>query len=148
MNKREFAKKLIDLKPTINRMGEIPSESAIYAYLSGTTSIKAELIPYIAEVLEVTEQELFDTSSKSRKKCFKYFLQDATKEELEYFNNFINYQIQNNVNVNYGSIIINSKNIDDDLEEFVKLLEYAPKNFLKKAIDRLKEHKELEEKLF
>ena len=139
---------MIDFKPTVNRFGEIPSESAIYAYLSGTTSIKAELIPYIAEVLEVTEQELFDKSVKSKKKCFKYFLQDATKEELEYFNNFINYQIHNNININYGSVVMNANNLDNELEEFIELLEYAPKSFLKKVIDRLKEYKKLENKIF
>jgi transcriptional regulator with XRE-family HTH domain len=102
MNKREFAKKLIDLKPTINRIGEIPSQSAIYAYLSGTTSIKAELIPFIAEVLDVTEQELFDTTKNTRKRCFKYFVENAQKDELEYFNSFINTQI------NHAKVIMNS----------------------------------------
>lgn len=74
MNKKEFAIKLINLKPTINRVGEIPSISAIYTYINGSASIKAELIPYIAEVLEVTEQELFDTSNKTRLKCLKFII--------------------------------------------------------------------------
>ena len=131
LTKRAFSNSLISLNPRLRITGETPSENTIYSYLSGRITIPIELIPYIAEVLNITEQELFDTSPKSRKKCFKFFLEDASKDELEYFNNFINYQIQNNVNVNYGSIIMNSKNIDDELEEFVKLLEYAPKNFLK-----------------
>ncbi|MDD5401361.1 MAG: helix-turn-helix transcriptional regulator [Sulfurimonas sp.] len=47
----------IELK--LKSTGEIPSEQTIYGYLNGKRELKAELIPYIAEVLEVDEQELF-----------------------------------------------------------------------------------------
>lgn len=59
MTKRDFAKRLIFLEPRLQRTGKSPSESTIYGYLNGGREIKVELIPYIAEVLEVTEQELF-----------------------------------------------------------------------------------------
>jgi transcriptional regulator with XRE-family HTH domain len=143
MNRKEFAIKLMDLKPTLNRIGEVPSLTAIYTYLNGSTSIKAELIPYIAEVLDVTEQELFDTSAKTRKRCFKYFVENAQQNELEYFNSFINSQITHNVNINYGNIIMNTKTKNDKLDEFVTLLEFAPTNFLDRAIVRLREYKNL-----
>ncbi len=74
LTKREFAKRLRDLEPRLNSTGEIPSEKTIYKYLNGTISIKIELIPYIAEVLQITEQELFTNDEKSRKKFFsKYY---------------------------------------------------------------------------
>jgi len=136
LTKKEFAKKLIDLQPNVNRIGETPSLSAIYAYLNGSSSIKADLIPYIAEVLGVTEQEIFDNSNTARKKCFKYFLEHATQEELEYFSKFINSQI-NNIHINYGKIVMNSNE-----NELTKLLEYAPKPLIDKLIKKLKDIKE------
>ena len=141
LTKKEFAEKLIALRPNVNRIGETPSLSAIYAYLNGSSSIKADLIPYIAEVLGVSEQEIFDNSDTARKKCFKYFLENATQEELEYFSKFINSQI-NNIHINYGKIVMNSNE-----NELTKLLEYAPKLLLDKLIKKLKEIKKFVEKL-
>ncbi len=59
MSKREFAQRLISLEPRLERTGKAPSESTIYGYLNGGREIKIELIPYIAEILDVLEQELF-----------------------------------------------------------------------------------------
>ncbi len=59
MTKKEFAKKLIDLNPKVGIKSEPPSERTIYLYLQGKREIKADLIPYIAEVLYISEQELF-----------------------------------------------------------------------------------------
>jgi len=59
MTKKEFVDKLTSLEPRLRLSGEIPSIQTIYRYLSGKRELKIELIPYIAEVLEVTEQELF-----------------------------------------------------------------------------------------
>ncbi len=147
MNKKEFAQKLIDLQPTVSRIGETPSVSAIYGYLNGRINIPIELIPYISELLDVTVQELFDTSPKSRKKCFKYFIENADYQELEYFNNFINSQITNNVNINYGKVVMNSnilKSKDEKIENFIILLEYAPANFMDKVLAKLEEYKKME----
>ena len=47
------------LEPKLKSTGEIPSEQTIYGYLNGKRELKIELIPYIAEVLKVDEQELF-----------------------------------------------------------------------------------------
>jgi len=146
LTRKEFAKKLMDLEPTVNRAGETPVLSSIYGYLNGRIIIPLNLIPFIAEVLNVTEQELFDTSDKTRKKCFKYFLQNASKEELEYFNNFINSQIHNNINVNYGKVIMHSKFTEEKIEEFSKLLKYAPVDFIDKVLNRLKEYEKISNK--
>lgn len=59
ISKKDFAKKLIDLNPKVGTKGEPPSERTIYLYLQGKREIKADLIPYIAEVLDIQEQELF-----------------------------------------------------------------------------------------
>ena len=59
LTKQEFATKLINLEPKLKRTGEAPSTQTILGYLYGKRELKIELIPYIAEVLEVEEQELF-----------------------------------------------------------------------------------------
>ncbi len=59
MTKQEFASRLISLEPKLKRTNEIPSTQTILGYLYGKREIKIELIPYIAEVLGVSEQELF-----------------------------------------------------------------------------------------
>lgn len=60
MNKKEFANKFLSLNPKLRTTGEAPSLSSIYNYLTGKREIKVELIPYIAEALDVKEQELFE----------------------------------------------------------------------------------------
>lgn len=144
LTKRAFSNRLKSLEPKLRITGEIPSENTIYSYLTGRITIPIELISYIAEALDITEQELFDTSSKTRKRCFKYFLQNASKDELEYFNNFINSQIDNNININYGKVIMNSKTTNEKIEKFAELLKYAPNDFIDKVLTRLEEYEKLD----
>lgn len=59
ITKQEFAQKLIMLDPKLKRTGESSSVQTILGYLYGKRELKVELIPYIAEVLGVDEQELF-----------------------------------------------------------------------------------------
>ena len=59
ITKQEFASSLIALKPNLKRTGGTPSTQTILGYLYGKRELKVELIPYIAEVLGVDEQELF-----------------------------------------------------------------------------------------
>ena len=59
MTKQEFSSRLISLEPKLKRTDEAPSVQTILGYLYGKRELKIELIPYIAEVLEVDEQELF-----------------------------------------------------------------------------------------
>lgn len=61
LSKKDFADKLIATSPILKRTGEIPSHQTILGYLYGKREIKIELIPYIAEVLGVSEQELFES---------------------------------------------------------------------------------------
>ncbi len=60
ISKREFATNLLSLEPRLSGTGKPPSESTVYGYLNGGREIKIELIPYIAEVLNIKEQELFE----------------------------------------------------------------------------------------
>lgn len=59
ISKKEFADMLLSLAPRLKRTDEIPSSQTILGYLYGKRELKVELIPYIAEVLGVSEQELF-----------------------------------------------------------------------------------------
>jgi len=145
LTRKKFAQNLINLQPNVNRISETPTLSTIYGYLNGRINIPIDLVPFIAEALDVSEQELFDTSSKARKKCFKYFLQEASKDELEYFYGFINSQIKNNVNVNYGKIIMNSETTDEKLERFSELLKYAPADFMDKVLAKLEQYKKIDD---
>ncbi len=147
MTKKEFSQKLLNLQPTVSRIKEVPSLSAVYSYLNGRINIPIELIPFVADVLDVIEQELFDNSSKTRKRCFKYFLQNASKEELEYFNHFIYSQMKNDIGINYDKAIMNTKTTDEKIEKFITLLPFAPADFIDKAIERLKEYEKLDKEI-
>ncbi len=144
ITKRAFSNILRSLEPKLKITGEIPSENTIYSYLTGRISIPIELIPYIADALNITEQELFDITRKSRKKCFKYFIESAEIEELEQFNSFITSKITNNANINYGKILMTSGTLTDDkIEKFMNLLEFAPQNFLDRVIKKLDEYRKI-----
>ena len=60
ISKQEFANRLISLEPKLKRTLETPSSQTILGYLYGKRELKVQLIPYIAEVLGVSEQELFN----------------------------------------------------------------------------------------
>ncbi len=59
LSKQEFASRLIMLEPKLKRTGEVPSLPTVMGYLYGKRELKIELVPYIAEVLGVSEGELF-----------------------------------------------------------------------------------------
>jgi len=61
LSKKEFVQKLQAMEPKLKSTGNTPSEQTIYGYLNGKRELKVELIPYIAEVLNVSEQELFSS---------------------------------------------------------------------------------------
>ena len=144
LTRKEFANKLINLKPNVNRISETPTLSTIYGYLNGRINIPVDLIPYIAEALDVTEQELFDTSAKTRKRCIKYFIQNASRDELEHFRYFIETQIKNTVGINYQDAIMNTITTDEKLVKFIQLLPYAPNDFIDKILQKLQEYEKLD----
>ena len=132
LSKKEFSKKLLALEPKLKNTGEIPSENTIYAYLNGRIGIKIELIPYIAEVLKVPEQLLFDDSAITRKMYLKHILAPATNEEQEY----IKSHLQNSPDKKF------EKN-KDNLNLVCELLKYAPEIFLDELKMTLKNYKDL-----
>ncbi len=75
LSKKAFSLKLIELEPKLRNTGEVPTINALYSYLSGDVSLRVELIPYIAEVLDIPEQILFDDSNRARMKILKYIIE-------------------------------------------------------------------------
>lgn len=131
LSKKEFAKRLIALEPKLKNTNEIPSQNTIYAYLNGRIGIKVELIPYIAEILDIPEQILFDDTLRARKRFIKHILETISNEEKD---------------------ILKTKVCDEKgaksipLDKFYKiqdLLIYAPQIFLDKLETTLREYKEL-----
>ena len=76
LKKKDFLERFTALEPRLKSTGEIPSVPTIYNYLNGSREIKAELIPYMAKALEVSEQELFLDDSAE-------FLKDFIKKQGE-----------------------------------------------------------------
>jgi len=136
VTKKEFAQKLRSLEPKLRNTGEIPSEKSIYAYLTGRIGIKIELIPYIAEVLNIPEQLLFDDSGRARKIYLKYILDSITAEETELLKSKLCYKKE-------VSDIIPK----DRLFKIQDLLVYAPDIFLNELEVILKDYKDLTLKL-
>jgi len=144
LSKRAFAKKLQDLEPKLKSTGESPTEKTIYKYLDGSIAIKIELIPYIAEVLQVSEQELFTHDEKSRRKFFQNLVKTASKDEIDI--------LKKKFDLKFDSSIIgepkNSYEKENSMEsELISLLPYAPKPLLQNFIAKLKEIKEFNETL-
>ncbi len=132
LSKKDFAVKLRNLEPKLNSTMEIPSEKSIYAYLNGRIGIKIELIPYIAEVLEIPEQLLFDDSGRTRKMYLKHILQNVSNEEKEL--------IKSKVCAEQLSKITIPK---DRFHNINDLLIYAPEIFLENLENTLKNYKDL-----
>lgn len=132
ISKKEFAHKLRSLEPKLRNTGEVPSEKSIYAYLNGRIGIKIELIPYIAEVLNIPEQLLFDDSSRARKIYLKHILDSISSEETELLKSKL-------CDKNDISNIVPK----DRLYKIQDLLMYAPDIFLKELEATLKDYKDL-----
>ncbi len=130
LTKREFAKRLIALEPKSKRTGETMSEKAVYAYLSGKSVINADLIPYIADTLQVSEQSLFVENEKTRVRLIKYLLESLSDKEKKVIEKFY---IDALMPERYGDI--------------VTLLPYASQSILEKIEQSLLEMKSISEKI-
>jgi len=115
LTKREFARRLIALEPKSKRTGETMSEKAVYAYLSGKSVIDADLVPYIAEALQVAEQSLFEENEKVRGRLVRHLLESLSEKEEAVVAKFY---LETLVPEHYRSII--------------KLLPYASESILKR----------------
>ena len=114
LKKKDFLERFAALEPRLKSTGEIPSVPTIYNYLNGTREIKAELIPYMAKALEVSEQELFlDDSSE--------FLKDFIKKQGE----------SENADVKSKAVV-----------KIIELCEYASMPMLERLIEILEQNKQ------
>jgi len=130
LTKREFAKRLIALEPKSKRTGETMSEKAVYAYLSGASVINADLIPYIADTLQVSEQFLFGEDEKIRVRLIKHLLKSLSDKEKKVIEKLY---IEVLMPERYGDI--------------VNLLPYASQSILEKIEQSLLEMKSISEKI-
>lgn len=117
LKKKDFLNRFLSLNPTLKSSGESPSIPSIYNYLSGNREIKAELIPFIAKALEVSEQELF--------------LDDDNSADL--LKGLLNRQGQ--------SSALNRKN--QLIMELLSLCEYASEPLLERILGVLDKNKEI-----
>ncbi len=130
LSKKEFALKLIALEPKLKSTGEAPTVKAVYAYLSGTVALKTELIPYIAEVLDIPEQLLFDDSPRMRRKYLDHILKSVTSQEKELLQ----------------SRLCKNKSSKAPSKDIYDLLIYAPDFFLQKLERTLRDYKSMTDK--
>lgn len=134
ITKKEFAHRLRELEPKLKNTGEIPSEKVIYSYLSGQISLKIELIPFIAEALDIPEQILFDDTNRARMNYMKYILKELTQSERVFLQNQLcNREDYNQHNKRYNEIL--------------DLLEYAPQTFIDKLKISLQSFKDIFNKM-
>lgn len=141
MTKREFARQLIAHAPKLKNTGETPSEQVIYHYLSGRLSLKVELIPYIADILGVSEQELFDWSEKRRIAILQSILKDPSAKELSTIKYMLS--VNNVINETNNPDDENSNTINEDADEILKLIKYAPPQFISLVKGKLYQYKKI-----
>ena len=102
LTKKEFAQRLLALEPKSKRTGETMSEKAVYAYLSGKSVIDANLVPYIAEALDIPEQALFTEDSKVRMNLLRHLLDTSTQKEKDIISS---YYLEKVLPKAYGDIV-------------------------------------------
>ena len=145
ITKRKFSENLRALEPKLKSTGEMPTEKTIYKYLNGNINIPIELISTIAETLNISEQELFETNHHTKLKLFKYISKELDKKQFDYIN-----QINNNASIvsdiknSYGKT---QKNLNlynkEKIEKLLSLLEFAPSPMIDKTIEKLEEIKKI-----
>lgn len=144
LTRKEFAEKLIDLSPKVNRVGEAPTISTIYGYLNGRISIPIELVPYIADVLNIAEQEMFDTSYGANKKYLKLMLETSSHKELiEYSAMTTNALLIKSDELLDVNAVSNDRQYSVRLKEIAQYIKFAPISFVDKIIISLKKYKKL-----
>jgi len=143
LTKREFIAKLLSLEPKLKSTGEIPLETTIYKYLNGTIDIKTELISYIAEALNIPEQELFINTSNDRKVFFSKMINVATDEEIEFIKNKLLSKIElQELLQSYDSLNKQTNNDNNKVDQIINLLAYAPEPLIDSLLYKLKDIKE------
>jgi len=142
-SKKEFVDRFLALEPKLKSTGELPTEATVYKYLNGRIAIRVELIPYIAEALRITEQELFTQDKSSRKKFLSNMLKTADKEEIAFLKEKLELKADlSNYICEPKNIYKETKTINDEL---ISLLPFAPLPLKLSIINKLKDMKEFSE---
>lgn len=139
LSKKAFYEKLINLHPHLLRTGKPPCLKTVYKYLNGQLTIPIDLIPFIAEALDICEQELFDDSFKAKNKYAKHIVQSSSKKELENIQKFMNNALLEK------NILFNDHNFKQNIK-IVRLLPYAPNIFLDAVVKKLENYRDMFEK--
>ncbi len=134
ISKRDFAKMLIEREVRSIRTGEVLSEKVIYAYLNGTVSIRADIVPDICSALGITEQELYDDSESKHIKLLHKILKNPT-----------DFERQTAMLLLKESSEYHTPN--SELDKISKLLEYAPPAVSKQIIATLQKYKDAFEQI-
>lgn len=136
ITKKFVAERVISLKPILKSTGETPSLTTIYGYLNGSREIKAELLPYIAEVLDITIGELFEEDEKVRFKILQKILKAPNEKEVKLLKQ--HFKTEETL---YKQKIQNDSN--NKLYNYIaQLLPYSSEKFLYKLIDVLESFKD------
>lgn len=131
LSKRDFANMLIERDIRSKRTGEVVSEKIVYAYLNGSVSLRAEMIPLIANILGVTEQELFDDTEAKRVKILKKILKNPSELEKK---TAILLLKENTKSTFYNEYQLN---------QLAELLNYAPPLAIEHMIKTLEKYKKV-----
>ena len=99
----------------------------------GTTTIRAELIPYIVDILGITEQELFDDSESKRIKQLRHILANSSQREFETAAVYLKSGAKNDFEIE----------MNNHLRKIAELLPYAPMKTVDKMIETLQKYKNL-----
>lgn len=129
IKKKELARIIINSNYHLKSTGEVPSEKTIYAYLCGKNSLRIELLPLIAEALNISVGELFPETDKSRLRCLEYILSDPKPQELKLIRHYLS-EAQDEHS-------FKGNNHANTYKHVQSLLPYASEVFIKKLIDTL-----------
>ncbi|MGM0534206.1 MAG: helix-turn-helix domain-containing protein, partial [Campylobacterota bacterium] len=110
-----------------------PSEKTIYKYLNGDVSIPIELVTYIAEALNVSEQELFDHSFEAKCRLCKMMFKTSSGNELQKLKS--NFTVLTELKQKEG--IAEDKDYEHQVARLIELMPYAPYPLLKKINNSL-----------
>lgn len=142
LTKREFAQRLISLEPKLRTTGEIPTEKTIYKYLNGAVAIRIELIPYMAQALNITEQELFLSSPQERINFYRKIVQNANDEELEIIKKRLLTKYKLDKVIKDYMQETDTQVTEGKKEQVIKLLAYAPASLLDSLLVKLEDIKQ------
>jgi len=72
-----------------------------------------------------------------RKRCFKYFLKNATRDELQEIKSIVDFKLKNE-----GlSDVVEIEEVESLEKKIAKFLKYAPIEFMQRVLKRLEEFK-------